>query len=519
MANAPVAPRMVTADPGRAGPGNDINEAQMTPRPAAPMPILAAILALVLPAAGWAQAGPGGPGGPGGLGRPGGPTEVGVMTAARSQVPVTVTLPGRAVAFQQAAITPKVGGEVREVAYEPGSAVTAGTVLFRLEDETIAAQLSADSAAVESAQSAVDGAQATVNRYRRLQGSGVTQVDLENAEVALSSARAQLVGAQAQRDLTQLSLERTEIRSPIDGIADIASVSVGDIVSAGPQTVLTTVTQLDPIYVDVAESRARILRNRERRAEGTLQRVDGPSSRLILETGQVYEHPGYQVSPGIAVSETTGTVPFRIRFANPDRMILPGQFVRVEIQVGQVEGVLVPQRATSRAADGALTAFVVRDGKADQVELTESGTTRNSWIATEGIEAGDLLVLDGLDNLRDGAEVTTVPVVIDDEGVVRDADAETAASDAPTAGAAAGNAPAQPAAAASGAPAAAPAGVPANPVDPNAPTAAAPAQPAGADAAEGGEAPAQPSATGAGAPSVPSAAAAAGTVPASTGTN
>ena len=481
----------------------------MTPRTAAPMlaaarvATRAAAFVLVMPALALSQTGPGGPGAAGGAR---GPTEVGVMTAARSTVPVTVTLPGRAVAFQQAAITPKVGGEVREVAYEPGSTVKAGTVLFRLEDETIAAQLNADIAAVESAQSAVDGAQATVNRYERLQGSGVSQAELENAQVALSSAQAELVGAEAQRDLTQLSLGRTEIQSPIDGIADIAAVSVGDIVSAGPQTELTTVTQLDPIYVDVAESRARILRNRARRAEGSLQPLDGPSAQLILETGQVYEHAGFQVSPGVAVSPTTGTVPFRIRFANPNRMILPGQFVRVEIQVGTVDGVLVPQRATSRSADGSLTAFVVRDGRADEVELTENGTTRNSWIVTDGIAEGDQLVLNGLDNLRDGAEVTTVAVAIDDEGVVRDADADAVAAEGQGATAAGGGTPA-----AGGAQGTADtAATPAPAVDADAPTATTPEQPAGSDGAVG-----QPDA-GTPASAAPASTAPATTAPAST---
>ena len=102
----------------------------------------------------------------------------------------------------------------------------------------------------------------------------------------------------------------------------------------------------------------------------------------------------------------------------PDRLILPGQFVRVEIQVGTVDGVLVPQRATSRSADGSLTAFVVRDGRADEVELTENGTTRNSWIVTDGIAEGDQLVLDGLDNLRDGAAMRALVAEVRPEAVI-----------------------------------------------------------------------------------------------------
>ncbi|HRO14910.1 MAG TPA: efflux RND transporter periplasmic adaptor subunit [Paracoccus sp. (in: a-proteobacteria)] len=363
---------------------------------------------------------------------PQGPKPVGVMALSRQDVPVTVTLPGRAVAYSQAAIRPQVGGEIEEIAYQPGQTVTAGTVLFRLDDESLAATLSAAEAAVTSAEAAVEGAQATVNRYDRLQGSGVSLAELETAQVALANARASLSGAQADRDLARLALERAEIRSPIDGVPDVAAVSVGDLVTANQADALTTVTQLDPIHVDVSESRARILRHRESVAQGNLVRTNGPQARLILETGQALADGGRMVSPGIAVSSTTGTVPFRLQFSNPDRLILPGQFVRVELTVGTVNAVLVPQRATSRAASGALTAFVVRDGRANEVTLTEAGTHRNAWVVTDGIEAGDRLVLDGLTNLRDGAEVTTVPVTIDEDGVVREVD--PAGSPAPLAG-------------------------------------------------------------------------------------
>ncbi|WP_134724962.1 efflux RND transporter periplasmic adaptor subunit [Paracoccus luteus] len=397
------------------------------------------VLCAALAAPALAQQGGGTPGGDGGSG---GPAQVGVAELRREDVTVTVTLPGRAVAVAQTAIRPQVGGEIVEIAYEPGEQVDTGTVLFRLDTETLAAELTAAQVGVTGAEVAVTGAQATVDRYDRLQGSGVSRAELETAQVSLASAQAQLAAAQAARDLAQLALNRAQIRSPIDGVVDIAAVSVGDLVTASQTQALTTVTQLDPVYVDVSESRARILRNRERATQGNLQPSDGPDARLILETGQDYPLGGRMVSPGIAVSATTGTVPFRLEFPNPDRLILPGQFLRVEVTVGSVNAVLVPQRATSRAASGALTAFVVRDGRADQVTLTETGTHENAWIVTEGVEAGDALVLDGLTNLRDGAEVTPVPVEIDAQGVVREIGAAAAGADTPPAQAGAASAPA-----------------------------------------------------------------------------
>ena len=364
---------------------------------------------------------------------PGGPgsgaqaaREVGVMPLQRETVPVFVTLPGRAVAFQETAIRPQVGGEVVEIAYRPGRPVEVGTVLFRLDSDQLSATLSAAEAAVTSAEAAVEGASATVARYDRLSGTGVTRADLESAEVALANARAALSRAESERELAQLAVDRTEIRSPIEGIPDIARVSVGDLVTASQSDPLTTVTQLDPIYVDATESRASVLRNRERRSLGILQQSDGREAQLVLETGQLYEHAGTMVTHRTQVSPTTGTVPYRWQFANPNRLVLPGQFVRVKVSVGQVEGVMVPQGPTRRAATGQLTAFIARDGIADQVVLTEVGTHEGNWIVTEGVAEGDLLILDGLTNLNHGQAITTVPVTIDAEGVVRETGPATA---------------------------------------------------------------------------------------------
>ncbi|WBU65303.1 efflux RND transporter periplasmic adaptor subunit [Paracoccus aerodenitrificans] len=352
---------------------------------------------------------------------PSGPTEVGVTPMNRGDVPVTVELPGRAVAYQLAAIRPRVGGEITEIPYEAGTEVEPGTLLFTIQDETLAAELTAQDVAVASAQAALAGAEATLTRYRRLSGSGVSLAEVEVAEVELAAAEAQLGAARAQRDLARLALERTQITSPIRGVVAVTPFSVGDIVSTGQSEPLTYVAQIDPIYVDVLQSRALVLRAQRNIAEGILQRPETePDARLVLETGESYDQPGRMLSPSVQVSATTGTVPIRVRFPNPDRRILPGQFVRVTLTIGSMNAFLVPQRATSRAASGDLTAFVARNGRAEQVLLTEQGTHENAWIVTEGLTEGDALILDGLDDLRDGAEVTTVPVTIDADGVVRE---------------------------------------------------------------------------------------------------
>ena len=364
---------------------------------------------------------------------PDGPTPVGVVTTAEEDVPRTVTLPGRAIAYQQTAIRPQVGGEILEIVYDPGRPVRAGDVLFRIDPETLAAALAAAEASVAWAEASLTQAQNTVTRYRRLEGSGVSAVDRANAEVALKQAEADLAAARAARDAAQLSLDRTAILSPLDGMADVPQVSVGDLVTANQSEALTTITQLDPIYVDVSESSARLMRSRAGGSAGQLIRTGAVQTRLTLETGEEYQGEGRLVSPGIAVSPTTGTVPIRLRFDNPDLRILPGQFLRVQMTLGSTRAVLVPQRATSRASDGTLTAFVVRDGRAQQVVLSEQGSYRNNWIVTQGISPGEQLILDGLDDLRAGTEVAPVPVQIDAQGVVREIAAPGPASDTPAA--------------------------------------------------------------------------------------
>ena len=359
---------------------------------------------------------------------PQGPREVGVMIVQQESVPYTITLPGRAVAYQETGIRPQVGGEVLDIAYEAGRPVAAGTLLFRLDPENLAAALAAAEARVAGAEASLSSARSTVERYRRLEGSGVSSVARADAEVALTQAEADLKAAEAERDSAALALRRTEITSPIDGVPDVADVSVGDIVTANQSESLTTITQLDPIYVDVNESSVRLLRNRGRVESGDLTVNGKASTRLLLETGEPYPLKGRLVSPGITVSPTTGTVPIRLEFDNPDQMILPGQFLRVEMTIGTTRAVLIPQRATTRASDGTLTAFVARDGRAQQVTLTESGAHRSSWIVTQGIAEGEAVILDGLTNLRPGAEIVTVPVMLDADGVVRPADAQGAAA-------------------------------------------------------------------------------------------
>ncbi|WP_114963204.1 efflux RND transporter periplasmic adaptor subunit [Tritonibacter mobilis] len=374
--------------------------------------ISAGLISLALSASASAQPMPGGDRGP---------IPAGVITLSEAQVPFSVTLPGRAIAYEEVNIRPRVDGTISEIPYEAGRKVEKGDVLFRIEGDTFEVDVAAAEAEVARAEAAVTAAEATLSRYERLQGTGVTIEEVENARVTVLQNKAELSSANAKLKLARLNLERTEIRSPITGIVAVPEVSVGAVVTANQADALTTVTRLDPIYIDVEESSKRLAEVRALMEGGTLQRGEGLDLTLTLENGVQYDQKGTLESPGTRVSTTTGSFEFRIRFDNPERHILPGQFLRVEIELGTTRAVMVPQGATSRAADGTLTAFVAVDGKAEQRELTEHGSYQNAWIVTDGIAPGEALIVDGLMAMRDGADIQPVSVEISENGVVTDA--------------------------------------------------------------------------------------------------
>lgn len=183
----------------------------------------------------------------------GGATEAGVMTLESRDVPFSVAVPGRAVAHEQVDVRPRVGGVISEIVYELGRPVEAGDVLFRIEDQTCRAEVASSEVGVALAEASVAAAQETVTRYERLLGTGVTQEDLVTAQVSLKQAQADRSAAEVALEVAQLDLDRTEIRRPIAGFPSVPTISVGALVTENQTDALTTLTRLDPIYVDVEE--------------------------------------------------------------------------------------------------------------------------------------------------------------------------------------------------------------------------------------------------------------------------
>ncbi|WP_192931125.1 efflux RND transporter periplasmic adaptor subunit [Gemmobacter serpentinus] len=369
--------------------------------------------ALLAPLAAHAQGAPAGGGAKG-------PTKVGVMEMQRTDVKRRSILPGRAVAYQEANIRPRVTGLVTEILYTPGQPIEAGAPMFRLDRASYEAALDSARATVARSEAALTLAEAAANRARALEGSGSTRVTVESAEAEAAQARATLRGAEADLRLAEQQLAWTEINSPIPGIPGFPAVSVGDLVTNGQSDGMATVTTLDPIYVDLYEPAARLLSIREQVESGALMPQERLEVTLTLENGQTYTGSGTLAAPSVSVSTTTGTQDMRFRFDNPDSRILPGMFLRGDVVLGRMEAIRVPQRAATIGPNGILSLFIATEGKARKIEVMPAGSDGNEWLITEGLAPGSLLIVDGLTNLRDGAEVETVPVSIDAAGVVQD---------------------------------------------------------------------------------------------------
>ena len=348
------------------------------------------------------------------------PAPVSVVSMQKGQYPITRVLPGRATAFRAADIRPRVTGSIREITFKEGSEVKAGDLLFQIEDDTYRAAVAEARASVARAEAGVPSAQANFERYERLVNSGATQIEYENARVTLLQAQADVTQAKAALQTAEISLDLTRIRAPFDGVTSISNVAIGNIVTANQTEALTTLRQLDPIYIDLTESSTNLLELRSAMESG---RMSGDPRNadihLTLEDGTEYPHTGKLDMAELFVSESTGTYQIRAIFENPDDVILPGMYVRATVTLGQQAGFLIPQRAATRNPRGELSAkFVTSDNKVETRTFANSRVSGNNWLVSEGAAEGDRLIVDGFQWIADGAPVAPVEATVDDKGLV-----------------------------------------------------------------------------------------------------
>lgn len=350
--------------------------------------------------------------------------QVSVVTLHPQSVAVTAELAGRTTASLTAEVRPQVNGIIQTRVFKEGSEVKAGDVLYQINPASYQAALDSAKATLQKAEAALPSAEA---KFDRLQGlvkqNAVSKQDFDDASAALAQAKADVAAAQASVDTASINLAYTKITAPIGGQIDKSALTPGALVTASQETALTTIRTIDPINVDVTASSTNLLNWRQAIKEGRLK-FSGPdvSVKLKLDNGSVYPQTGKLAFVESNVSQTTGTFNLRAEFPNPDRLLLPGMYVRATIEEGVAENsFLVPQRGITRNTKGDATAmFVNQDGKVEQRTLTVGRNVGNSWLVSSGIKDGDRVIVEGTQLVRAGQDVTGVEVTIDENtGEVR----------------------------------------------------------------------------------------------------
>jgi len=339
------------------------------------------------------------------------PPAVTVAVIHRQPVPVTTELPGRTTAFRVAEVRPQVGGVLRDRLFTEGQIVEAGQALYQIDPAPYQAALESAEATLARSEAAVRQAQLTVNRYRPLaQARAVSQANLDQAETDLRQATADVASARAAVETARINLAYTRVTSPISGYTGRSSVTQGALVTANQTTPLVTITQLDPIYVDLTLPISRLLQQRRDIASGVLKRdsAEKGAAHLILEDGSEYAQPGEVQFSEVIVDQGTGSVTLRAVFPNPDGLLLPGMFVRARIEEGMTDrAVLVPQQAVMRTPNGQAMTFVVTpEGVAEQRMVKTTRAIGTDWLVTDGVQDGERVIVEGIQRVRPGAKVT-----------------------------------------------------------------------------------------------------------------
>ena len=339
--------------------------------------------------------------------------EVGIIQVEPRAITLDTELSGRTAAYMTAEVRPQVSGIILERAYKEGSEVNAGQLLYRIDPASYQAAYDSAKATQARDEAVLTTAELKVKRYRELvKINAVSQEDYDDAAAALKQAQATLAIDKAAVETARINLAYTRVTAPISGRIGRSAVTQGALVTAGQSTALATIRQFDPIYVDVTQSSSELLRFKRSLSGGQVQTGEVPdtSVQLILDDGIGYVHRGRLQFSEVNVDESTGSVTLRAEFPNPDLQLLPGMYVRALLTGGvRPQAMLVPQQAVTRDAKGKASALVL--GLEDKVESRELILERaigNQWLVASGLQAGDRLIVDGLQKVHEGMQAKAV---------------------------------------------------------------------------------------------------------------
>lgn len=328
------------------------------------------------------------------------PQQVSVVTVASEPVVIESVLPGRTAAFRSAEVRPQVDGIIQQRLFKEGSEVKQGQQLYQIDPATY-------DATYKSAQATLESSKLLAQRYGKL------VADEAVSKQAAAEAKASWLQAQAAMERAEINLRYTKVLAPISGRVGRSNVTEGALAVNGQSTAFATVQQIDPIYVDVTQPSATLLRLRAELAAGKLENAGNNAARvtLKLEDGSVYPVAGRLEFSEVSVDQSTGSVTLRAVFPNPNHVLLPGMFVHARLSEGvKSNAILAPQVGVTRDLKGQPTALVVNEK--DEVQMRSLTTDRvigDKWLVTSGLNAGDRIIVDGLQFVRPGAKVNPVP--------------------------------------------------------------------------------------------------------------
>ncbi|QHJ12850.1 Multidrug resistance protein MdtE [Paraglaciecola mesophila] len=354
-------------------------------------------------------------------------TEVAFVTVTPTEHTMQTKMQGRVVASLTAEVRPQVGGLVHQRLFTEGNYVEQGEVLYQIEPATFQAALNEAKANLNSAEASLETAKLKDQRYANLlKFEGVSQQDADDAHATYLEAKADIERFQAALETARINVEFTKVTAPISGQIGISTVTPGALVTASQETALSTIRTLDPIFVDMTKSSTEILKLRQLLAKSGIKKGSTEVS-LILEDGSEYELTGQLKMQEVAVDASTGAVTLRAEFPNPDGVLLPGMFVRAQINDAVDENaILVPQQGIYHSAAGDAYAYVIdENSKVQSRKVTTLNAVENQWLISSGLKAGDKLLVEGSSKVRPGSEVNAVEVTMQSDGKMVNAEMQS----------------------------------------------------------------------------------------------
>jgi len=336
--------------------------------------------------------------------------EVAILTMATTNVALNIALPGRTAPFLLAEVRARVDGIVQERRFTEGADVRKGEPLYLIDPAPYRAAVKSAEAELQRAQATLASNVSQLNRNRVLvKENAVSKQEFETAEAAQLEAAADVAAAKAALEVARINLGYTTVTAPIAGRSSVSAVTQGAYVQGSAATLMTTIQQIDPMYVDLQQSSSEGLALRREIAAGRvrMEGTDAAKVSLQLEDGSTYSRSGTLAFSGVTVDQATGSVTLRARFPNPDKLLLPGMFVRASVSQGVRQGVMrVPATAVTRTPQGTATVMVVgQDNKVALRTVRTGALVDGFWLVDDGLKAGERVIVSGVQKLRPGTVV------------------------------------------------------------------------------------------------------------------